>query len=132
MAVVAPSFYGTGKRKEAVARIWIKPGTGRVIINERELDEYFGRQVLRMVARQPFVITATEGKFDVRATVHGGGQSGQAGAIKHGISKALCEYDKVYRESLKKAGFLTRDPRVVERKKYGKHKARKSTQFSKR
>lgn len=124
--------YGTGKRKEAIARVWIKPGTGVITINKRTLDDYFGRPVLRMVVRQPFEVTQTMDKFDVNVNVDGGGNSGQAGAIKHGISKALVEYNAELRPSLKEAGFLTRDSRVVERKKYGRHKARKRPQFSKR
>lgn len=124
--------YGTGKRKEAVARVWIKPGTGVITINKRTLNDYFGRPVLRMVVRQPFEVTQTMDKFDVSVNVDGGGNSGQAGAIKHGISKALVEYNLDLRPALKDAGFLTRDSRVVERKKYGRHKARKKPQFSKR
>jgi small subunit ribosomal protein S9 len=126
------AHYGTGKRKEAVARVWIKPGNGQIIINKRPLDIYFSRPVLRMIVQQPFDHTQTRGQFDVVVNVHGGGQSGQAGAIKHGISKALLGYDPGNRPALKKVGFLTRDSRTVERKKYGRHKARKSTQFSKR
>ncbi|MEG3641563.1 30S ribosomal protein S9 [Magnetococcus sp. PR-3] len=122
----------TGKRKESVARVRIVPGSGKVIINKKPMDVYFGRPVLRMVVNQPFAITELENKFDVLVNVHGGGVSGQAGAIKHGISKALVDYDEALRPVLKKAGFLTRDARTVERKKYGRHKARKSTQFSKR
>lgn len=122
----------TGKRKEAIARVRIRPGTGQITINKRSLEDYFGREALRMVVQQPFAAVEMAGKFDVFVNVVGGGISGQAGAIKHGLSKALCEYDATMRPSLKKAGFLTRDSRVVERKKYGKHKARKSTQFSKR
>ena len=124
--------YATGKRKEAVARVWIEAGTGKITVNKKELSEYFGRDVLSMVVRQPFDVTETQDKFNVVVTAKGGGISGQAGAIKHGISKALTLYDPEHRSVLKKAGFLTRDPRTVERKKYGKHKARKSTQYSKR
>ncbi len=124
--------YATGKRKDAVARVWIKPGTGRVMINGREMNIYFARPVLQMVLRQPFEVASVTGQFDVMATVKGGGLSGQAGAVKHGISKALQLYDPSLRGSLKAAGFLTRDSRVVERKKYGKRKARRSFQFSKR
>ncbi|MBF0110968.1 MAG: 30S ribosomal protein S9 [Magnetococcales bacterium] len=124
--------YATGKRKEAVARVWIMPGSGKILINKKPIDQYFGRPVLQMVARQPFQITQTMDRFDVVVTAVGGGNSGQAGAIKHGISKALALYDTNYRPLLKKAGFITRDSRVVERKKYGRHKARKSTQYSKR
>jgi small subunit ribosomal protein S9 len=124
--------YSTGKRKQAIARVWIRPGNGKIVINDRTIEDYFGRDTLRMVVRQPFAVTQTVEKFDVSVTVMGGGNSGQAGAIKHGISKALTLYNPDLRPPLKKAGFLTRDPRVVERKKYGRHKARKSTQFSKR
>ncbi len=124
--------YATGKRKDAVARVWIKPGSGKVIVNGREQETYFARPVLRMILLQPFEVTGTVGQFDVMATVKGGGLSGQAGAVKHGISKALQLFDPTHRAALKAAGFLTRDSRVVERKKYGKAKARKSFQFSKR
>ena len=124
--------YATGKRKDAVARVWIKPGSGKVTVNGKELDTYFARPVLQMILRQPFQVAGVEGEFDVTATVKGGGLSGQAGAVKHGISKALQFYDPSLRSALKAAGFLTRDSRVVERKKYGKRKARRSFQFSKR
>ena len=124
--------YATGKRKDAVARVWIKPGSGRVMVNGREMSVYFARQVLQMVLRQPFEIASVTGQFDVMATVKGGGLSGQAGAVKHGISKALQLYEPSLRGVLKAAGFLTRDSRVVERKKYGRRKARRSFQFSKR
>ena len=124
--------YATGKRKDAVARVWIMPGKGNITINEKSIDEYFARPVLKMVINQPFAITNRENEFDVVCTVKGGGLSGQAGAIKHGISKALNEYEPELRATLKSAGFLTRDDRVVERKKYGKAKARRSYQFSKR
>ncbi|WP_376870827.1 30S ribosomal protein S9 [Albirhodobacter sp. R86504] len=124
--------YATGKRKNAVARVWIKPGTGKVIVNGREQEVYFARPVLRMILRQPFTVANVDGQFDVFATVVGGGLSGQAGAVKHGISKALQLFDPSLRAPLKAAGFLTRDSRVVERKKYGKAKARRSFQFSKR
>ena len=124
--------YATGKRKDAVARVWIKPGSGKVTVNGRELNKYFARPVLQMILRQPFQIANVDGQFDVYATVKGGGLSGQAGAVKHGISKALQLYDPSLRGALKAAGFLTRDSRVVERKKYGKAKARRSFQFSKR
>jgi len=124
--------YATGKRKDAVARVWIKPGSGKVTINGREQNVYFARPVLQMILRQPFEVAGVDGQFDVVATVKGGGLSGQAGAVKHGISKALQLFDPSLRASLKAAGFLTRDSRVVERKKYGKAKARKSFQFSKR
>jgi small subunit ribosomal protein S9 len=124
--------YATGKRKDAVARVWIKPGSGKVVVNGREMAVYFARPVLQMILRQPFTVANVEGQFDVMATVAGGGLSGQAGAVKHGISKALQLYEPALRGALKAAGFLTRDSRVVERKKYGKAKARKSFQFSKR
>lgn len=124
--------YATGKRKDAVARVWIKPGSGKVTVNGKEMDQYFARPVLQMVLRQPFEVAGLEGEFDVMATVKGGGLSGQAGAVKHGISKALQLYEPTLRAPLKAAGFLTRDARVVERKKYGKRKARRSFQFSKR
>ncbi len=124
--------YATGKRKDAVARVWIKPGSGKVEVNGRSMDKYFARPVLQMILRQPFTVAGVEGEFDVFATVKGGGLSGQAGAVKHGISKALQLYEPSLRGALKAAGFLTRDSRVVERKKYGKRKARRSFQFSKR
>ena len=124
--------YATGKRKDAVARVWIKPGSGRVTINGREMNVYFARPVLQMVQRQPFEVASVMGEFDVMATVKGGGLSGQAGAVKHGISKALQIYEPSLRGVLKAAGFLTRDSRVVERNKYGRRKARRSFQFSKR
>ncbi len=124
--------YATGKRKDAVARVWIKPGKGNITINDKSIDQYFARPVLKMVINQPFEITNRVNEFDVVCTVKGGGLSGQAGAIKHGISIALNEYEPELRAVLKKAGFLTRDDRVVERKKYGKAKARRSYQFSKR
>ena len=124
--------YATGKRKDAVARVWVKPGTGKITINERDFTAYFARPVLQMVLRQPIVAAARDGQFDVVATVAGGGLSGQAGAVRHGISKALTYYEPGLRPVLKKGGFLTRDSRTVERKKYGKAKARRSFQFSKR
>ncbi|HYD29773.1 MAG TPA: 30S ribosomal protein S9 [Azospirillaceae bacterium] len=124
--------YATGKRKDAVARVWVKPGTGKVTVNGRELEVYFARPVLRMILNQPFQVVDRVGLFDVVATVAGGGLSGQAGAVRHGISKALTNYEPGLRPALKAAGFLTRDARVVERKKYGKAKARRSFQFSKR
>ena len=124
--------YATGKRKDAVARVWIKPGPGKVTVNGKDMDTYFARPVLRLILRQPFQVAGVEGEFDVQATVKGGGLTGQAGAVKHGISKALQLYDPNLRGALKAAGFLTRDSRVVERKKYGKRKARRSFQFSKR
>ena len=124
--------YATGKRKNAIARVWIKPGSGKVMVNGKPMDVYFARPVLQMILRQPFSVAGVEGQFDVMATVKGGGLSGQAGAVKHGVSKALQLYEPSLRGALKAAGFLTRDSRVVERKKYGKAKARKSFQFSKR
>ena len=124
--------YATGKRKNAIARVWIKPGSGKVIVNGKEMAVYFARPVLQMILRQPFSVAGVTDQFDVMATVVGGGLSGQAGAVKHGVSKALQLYDPALRPSLKAAGFLTRDARVVERKKYGKAKARRSFQFSKR
>ncbi len=124
--------YATGKRKDAVARVWVKPGSGKVTVNGKEMDAYFARPVLRMVIGQPFSVANVSGQFDVLATVKGGGLSGQAGAVKHGISKALSLFDPELRPALKAAGFLTRDSRTVERKKYGKRKARRSFQFSKR
>ena len=124
--------YATGKRKDAVARVWIMPGHGNITVNDRSIDQYFARPVMKMVINQPFVITNRENEFDVVCTVKGGGLSGQAGAIRHGISKALNDYEPELRPTLKSAGLLVRDDRVVERKKYGKAKARRSYQFSKR
>jgi len=124
--------YATGKRKEAVARVWVKPGNGVITVNGKEMDVYFARPVLRMLIRQPFDLTERGSEFDVNCSVSGGGLSGQAGAVRHGISRALVNYEPGLRPILKKGGFLTRDARVVERKKYGRHKARRSHQFSKR
>ena len=124
--------YATGKRKDAIARVWIRPGSGKVMVNGKEMNTYFARPVLQMILRQPFQVAGVVDQFDVQATVKGGGLSGQAGAVRHGISKALQLYDPALRGALKAAGFLTRDSRVVERKKYGKPKARRSFQFSKR
>jgi small subunit ribosomal protein S9 len=124
--------YATGKRKDAVARVWIKPGSGTNTINERPVDVYFARPVLRMILQQPLQVVNRAGQFDIVVTVAGGGLSGQAGAVRHGVSKALTYYEPELRPALKKEGFLTRDPRVVERKKYGRKKARRSFQFSKR
>ena len=124
--------YATGKRKNAIARVWVKPGKGKITINGKDSDAYFARPVLRMMIAQPFKITEREGEFDVFVTVVGSGLSGQAGAVRHGISKALTYYEPGLRSVLKKGGFLTRDSRTVERKKYGKAKARRSFQFSKR
>ena len=124
--------YATGRRKDAVARVWLKPGSGKITVNERDQEVYFARPTLRLVINQPFGITDRAGQFDVIATVKGGGLSGQAGAVLHGIAQALSRYEPTLRTTVKRAGFLTRDSRVVERKKYGKAKARKSFQFSKR
>ena len=124
--------YATGRRKDAVARVWLKPGTGKIIVNGRDQEVYFARPTLRLVINQVFDITDRRGQYDVVATVTGGGLSGQAGAVKHGISQALTRYEPTLRTTVKKAGFLTRDPRVVERKKYGRAKAGRSFQFSKR
>ena len=125
-------FYATGRRKTSVARVWMKPGTGEITINKRTMDEYFGRPTSKMVVRQPLELTDNIGKFDIDVNVCGGGPSGQAGAIKHGITKALLEVDPELRASLKKAGFITRDSRIKERKKYGRRGARRSFQFSNR
>jgi small subunit ribosomal protein S9 len=124
--------YATGKRKDAVARVWIKPGAGKIMVNARDLQAYFARPVLRMLIQQPLVATNRMGQYDVTCTVSGGGLSGQAGAVRHGLSKALMHFEPELRAALKRGGFLTRDARVVERKKYGKAKARRSFQFSKR
>ena len=124
--------YATGRRKDAVARVWLKPGTGKIVVNGREQETYFARPTLRLVINQPFGITEREGQYDVVATVKGGGLSGQAGAVKHGIAQALSKFEPALRSAVKAAGFLTRDSRVVERKKYGRAKARRSFQFSKR
>ncbi|MCD6570593.1 MAG: 30S ribosomal protein S9 [Deltaproteobacteria bacterium] len=126
-------FYATGRRKTSVARVWLSPGKGKFVVNGRDMENYFDRETLKMFVMQPFDLTDTKGRFDVHATASGGGISGQAGAIRHGIARALAEYDpEKLRAKLRAAGFLTRDPRMVERKKYGLHKARKRTQFSKR
>ena len=125
-------FYGTGRRKSSVARVYLTPGTGKITINKRDIDDYFGLETLKVIVRQPLVATETEGKFDILVNVHGGGYTGQAGAVRHGISRALLEADEDYRPILKTAGFLTRDPRMKERKKYGLKKARRAPQFSKR
>jgi small subunit ribosomal protein S9 len=124
--------YATGKRKDAVARVWIKPGSGKITVNDRDVEVYFARPVLRMILQQPFGVANRVGQYDVMVNVVGGGLSGQAGAVRHGVSKALTYYEPDLRGPLKKAGFLTRDSRVVERKKYGHKKARRSFQFSKR
>ncbi len=125
-------YYGTGRRKTAVARVYLRPGTGKITVNRRDFEEFFPNQVLKMVIRQPLLLTETADKFDILVNVVGGGSAGQAGAIRHGIARALLEYNGELRPRLKAAGFLTRDPRTVERKKYGQPKARKRFQFSKR
>jgi len=127
-----PYFYGTGRRKSSVARVRLHPGSGNITINDRTIDDYFGLDTLKLLVRQPLVLTETTAKFDIVCNVGGGGVSGQAGAIRHGISRALLKYDENLRLTLKKAGLLTRDPRMVERKKYGLKKARRAPQFSKR
>ena len=127
-----PFYYGTGRRKSSVARVRLYKGTGKVTINERDIDDYFGLETLKLIVRQPLVLTGTEGQFDVVCRVSGGGVTGQAGAIRHGISRALCEAGEDYRPLLKKAGFITRDPRMKERKKPGLKGARRAPQFSKR
>ena len=125
-------YYGTGRRKSSVARVYLVPGTGKITVNKRDIDDYFGLETLKLIIRQPLELTETVNKFDVRVNVFGGGSTGQAGAIRHGISRALLEADVEFRPFLKKAGFLTRDPRMKERKKYGLKGARKAPQFSKR
>ncbi len=127
-----PYFYGTGRRKKSVARVRIYPGTGMITINKRDIDDYFGLETLKLIVNQPFGVTGTEGKFDIVCTAQGGGISGQAGAIRHGVAKALLQADETYKPMLKKAGLLTRDPRMKERKKYGLKAARRAPQFSKR
>ena len=127
-----PYFYGTGRRKKSVARVRLYPGTGAIVINGRTIDEYFGLETLKLIVNQPFGVTGTQGKFDIVANVTGGGISGQAGAIRHGVARALLAADANYRPALKAAGFLTRDPRMKERKKYGLKAARRAPQFSKR
>ena len=127
-----PYFYGTGRRKNSVARVRVYSGTGKIIINDRDIDDYFGLETLKLIVRQPLVVAGVEGKFDIVVRVSGGGVSGQAGAIRHGLSRALLVYDENLRPALKKAGFLTRDPRMKERKKYGLKAARRAPQFSKR
>ncbi len=127
-----PYFYGTGRRKKSVARVRLVPGTGVVTINNRDIDDYFGLETLKLIVNQPFGVTNTVGKFDIICKVNGGGFSGQAGAIRHGVARALLQADENYRGDLKKAGFLTRDPRMKERKKYGLKAARRAPQFSKR
>lgn len=130
--MAATQYYGTGRRKSSCARVFLRPGTGEIVINKRSLDVYFGRETSRMVVRQPLVLTESAEKFDLYITVKGGGASGQAGAIRHGITRALMEYDETLRPTLRAAGYVTRDSREVERKKVGLRKARKKPQFSKR
>ncbi len=132
MAKTVNQYYGTGRRKSSVARVYLIPGKGDIIINKKDIDEYFGLETLKMIVRQPLVATDTEGKYDVKVNVTGGGYTGQAGAIRHGISRALLEVDSDFRATLKKEGYLTRDPRMKERKKYGLKAARRAPQFSKR
>ena len=127
-----PYYYGTGRRKHSVARVRMYPGTGKITINDRDIDDYFGLETLKLIVRQPLAVAGVEGKFDIVVRVAGGGVSGQAGAIRHGLSRALLVYDENLRGELKKAGFLTRDPRMKERKKYGLKAARRAPQFSKR
>ena len=129
---MAEKFYGTGRRKSSIARVYVKPGKGNITINKRDIDSYFGLETLKMVVRQPLVVTDTLDKYDVIVSVHGGGTTGQAGAIRHGLSRALLHVDEDFRPILKKEGFLTRDPRMKERKKYGLKAARRAPQFSKR
>ena len=126
------SYYGTGRRKKSVARVYLTPGTGKITINKRDIDNYLGLETLKVIVRQPLVATETTDKFDVTVNVHGGGFTGQAGAIRHGIARALLKVDADFRPTLKKAGYLTRDPRMKERKKYGLKAARRAPQFSKR
>jgi small subunit ribosomal protein S9 len=132
MSAAISRYYATGKRKNSIARVWMMPGTGKITINDKAMDQYFGRDVLKMIIRQPFEVTGTQDKFDVLVSVLGGGNSGQAGAIRHGISKALLAVDAESRGKLRKEGLLTRDPRAKERKKYGQKGARARFQFSKR
>jgi len=132
MAIVNNYNYGTGRRKTAVARVFIKPGTGNIVVNGKPVDVFFSRETGRMIVRQPLELTETTGKFDIQVNVDGGGESGQAGAVRHGITRALIDYDAELKSALKKAGFVTRDAREVERKKVGLHGARRRKQFSKR
>ena len=132
MYETSPYFYGTGRRKKSVARVRVYAGTGKITINDRDIDDYFGLETLKLIVRQPLALTGTTEKFDIVCRVNGGGVTGQAGAIRHGLSRALLQYDESLRASLKKAGFLTRDPRMKERKKYGLKGARRAPQFSKR
>ena len=130
--MASEKFYGTGRRKSSVARVYLTPGNGKITINKRDIDDFFGMETLKVVVRQPLVAIDGVGKYDVIVTVHGGGYTGQAGAIRHGLSRALCNMDADFRPTLKKAGYLTRDPRMKERKKYGLKGARRAPQFSKR
>ena len=132
MAKAAERYYVTGRRKKSVARVYVMPGKGKITINKRDIDEYFGLETLKVIVRQPLVATQTEGKYDIVVNVKGGGYTGQAGAIRHGLSRALLKVDEEFRPTLKKEGFLTRDPRMKERKKYGLKAARRAPQFSKR
>jgi small subunit ribosomal protein S9 len=132
MAAVLDRFYGTGRRKTSIARVWIKPGSGRILVNKRAFEDYFPRETLRMIIAQPLAITNTVGQFDLLVTVQGGGPTGQAGAVRHGLARALARFDEKLRQPLKKAGLLTRDPRARERKKYGQPGARQKFQYSKR
>ena len=132
MAKAAERYYGTGRRKKSVARVYVMPGKGNITINKRDIDDYFGLETLKVIVRQPLVATETEGKYDIVVNVKGGGYTGQAGAIRHGIARALLQVDGEFRPVLKKAGYLTRDPRMKERKKYGLKAARRAPQFSKR
>ena len=130
--MAAARYYGTGRRKSSVARVYLVPGSGKITVNKRDIEEYFGLETLKLIIRQPLEVTGTTGKFDISINVCGGGTTGQAGDIRHGISRALLEADSDFRPALKKAGFLTRDPRMKERKKYGLKAARRAPQFSKR
>ena len=130
--VVVDRFYGTGRRKTSVARVWVRPGSGRIVVNRRAFEDYFPRETLRMIIAQPLEVTSTAGQLDIVVTVTGGGPTGQAGAVRHGISRALARLDEKLRQPLKKAGLLTRDPRMRERKKYGQPGARQKFQYSKR
>jgi small subunit ribosomal protein S9 len=132
MAAVVDRFYATGRRKTSVARVWIRPGSGRIVVNRRAFEDYFPRETLRMIISQPLEVTSTIGQFDMYVTVGGGGPTGQAGAVRHGLSRALARFDEKFRLPLKKAGLLTRDPRMRERKKYGQPGARQKFQYSKR
>ena len=130
--MVGDYYYGTGRRKSSVARVFLKKGSGKITVNKKDLDEYFSRETGKMIVQQPLALIDSMDAFDIKITVHGGGESGQAGAVRHGMTRALIEYDQELKSSLSKAGFVTRDPREVERKKVGLHKARKRKQFSKR